>query len=103
MAAAQEALMLERTPRRLRDLIDQWGSGDFSSIPEIVLLSAADMNGAMGAYVISTGKIYLNKDWLLTAGSDAVGAVLIEELGHHLDGMVNDADTSGDEGEVLRS
>ena len=66
-AAAQEALLLSGEPQALTDLVTQWSAGDFSGIPPIVLLSGAEMNGALGAYAISTGTIYLNADWLATA------------------------------------
>jgi hypothetical protein len=59
------------------------------------------MNGAMGAYAISTGTIYLNVDWLAGATKEQVLAVLTEELGHHLDGVLNSVDTVGDEGEYF--
>jgi Ca2+-binding RTX toxin-like protein len=66
-----------------------------------VLLSAADIGGAMGAYAVSTGKIYLNAEWLEGATKDQAISVLTEELGHHLDGILNAVDTPGDEGELL--
>lgn len=100
-AAAQEALIHEGTPEALQDLITQWSAGDFGSLPPIVLLSSAEMNGAMGAYAISTGTIYLNADWLATSSQDQVNAVLNEELGHYLDGLLNAVDTPGDEGEYF--
>ena len=101
LGAAQEALMLPGEPQALKDLIAQWSAGDFEGIPEIVLLSGADMNGALGAYALSTGKIYLNEDWLKTASQEVIDAVLTEELGHHLDGLLNVVDTHGDEGEYF--
>ena len=103
VAAAQEALLLDGEPQALTDLETQWSSGDFRGIPPIVLLSSSDISGAMGAYAISTRTIYLNQDWLLTATQDQVNAVLTEELGHHLDGLLNAVDTPGDEGEIFSS
>ncbi len=100
-AAAREALLLDGEPQALQDLVSQWSAGNFQDVPEIVLLSNADINGALGAYAISTGKIYLNADWLETATQEAVNAVLTEELGHHLDGLLNTVDTVGDEGEYF--
>ena len=100
-AAAKEALLLNGQPQELQDLVSQWSSGDFQAVPEIVLLSNADINGALGAYAQSTGKIYLNADWFATATQEAVNAVLTEELGHHLDGLLNAVDTVGDEGEYF--
>jgi hypothetical protein len=55
----------------------------------------------MGAYAISTGTIYLNVDWLAGASKEQVISVLTEELGHHLDGLLNASDTLGDEGEIF--
>ncbi len=100
-AAAQEALLLQDEPRTLRRLANRWAASDFRDLPPVVLLSASDMPGAMGAYAISTGTIYLNQDWLLGASRELVFAVLTEELGHHLDGVLNVGDTPGDEGEFF--
>lgn len=55
-AAAQEALLLNGEPQALTDLTNQWSAGDFQAVPEIVLLSNADINGALGAYAQSTGE-----------------------------------------------
>ena len=49
-AAAQEALLLDGEPQALQDLVSQWSAGSFQAVPEIVLLSNADINGALGAY-----------------------------------------------------
>jgi hypothetical protein len=103
VGAAQEALLLKRTPEALEELAAQWAKGDFSGLPPIVLLSSADISGALGAYAISTGTIYLNADWLAGASQEQVNAVLTEELGHHLDGLLNEVDTLGDEGEVFEA
>jgi hypothetical protein len=88
-AAAQEALLLSGESEPLTALTDQWAAGDFSGLPPIVLLPASSMPGAAGAYADSTGTIYLNEDWLQTASTDAVFSVLTEELGHHLDNLLN--------------
>ena len=101
VAAAQEALMIQGEPPTLRDLVTRWAAGDFTGLPTIFLLSSADINGALGAYAISTGAIYLNADWLATATPQRVNAVLTEELGHHLDGLLKSSDTLGDEGELF--
>ena len=99
--AAQEALLLEGEPEQLRDLVSEWIEGDFGKLPPVVLLPTGDMSGAAGAYAISTGTIYLNQDWLQSANRDQAVAVLTEELGHHLDGLLNESDTPGDEGELF--
>ena len=101
VTAAKEALLLSGIPEGLQILIDEWSAADFNSLPEIELLSAADINGALGAYAISTGKIYLNENWLEGASNADVFDVLTEELGHHLDGLFNAVDTPGDEGALF--
>jgi hypothetical protein len=100
-AAAQEALLLGGEPDRLTELVSQWAGGDFSALPSITLLAASSMPGAAGAYAISTGTIYINQDWLLRASRERALAVLTEELGHHLDGLLNSKDTPGDEGAIF--
>ena len=101
VTAAQEALLLSGIPEGLQILIDEWAAADFKSLPEVELLSAADISSALGAYAISTGKIYLNENWLEGARKEVVFAVLTEELGHHLDAVLNKKDTSGDEGALF--
>jgi hypothetical protein len=66
-AAAQEGLLLNGEPQALTDLTTQWAAGDFGALTPIVLLSSADINGALGAYAVSTGTIYLNTDWFAGA------------------------------------
>ena len=100
-AAAREALRLDGEPAQLTALISQWAAGDFSGLPPIEVVEGSVLPGAAGAYAISTGTIYLNRDWLASAGEDRVLAVLTEELGHHLDGLLNVSDTPGDEGEII--
>jgi Ca2+-binding RTX toxin-like protein len=80
-------------------LISEWAAGDFKALPPIEVLDGAVMPGAAGAYAISTGTIYLNGDWLQLASEEEGIAVLSEELGHHLDGLLNTEATPGDEGE----
>ena len=100
-AAAREALLLDGEPQALKVLVNQWSLGDFQAVPEVVLLSNTDINGALGAYAQSTGKIYFNADWLEIASKESVNAVLTEELGHYLDSKLNQKDTQGDEGEYF--
>lgn len=107
MAAATEALVLDGSNAKpdvkgqLQSLVSQWSAGNFKSLPQIVLLSDADISGAQGAYADSTDTIYLNADWLLTATEEQIQKVLTEELGHSLDDQLNLVDTKGDEGEYF--
>ncbi|MFN5193434.1 MAG: hypothetical protein ACK5E6_03280, partial [Cyanobacteriota bacterium] len=99
--AAQESFQLDGEPEPLKELISQWAAGDVAALPPVELLPAEAMAGAAGAYAIQSGTIYLNADWLLGASPAQVQAVLSEELGHHLDGLLNTSDTPGDEGELF--
>ncbi|QDZ41657.1 S8 family serine peptidase (plasmid) [Euhalothece natronophila Z-M001] len=101
ISAAQDALLLDDTPDSLETLVSQWQEGDFSQLPEIEVLSDSNISGAAGAYARSNETIYLNEDWLASASEDRVMAVLTEELGHHLDNVVNEENTPGDEGAIF--
>lgn len=99
--AAQKALQLSAEPAALRQLVGRWRTGDVQDLPPVQVLPASAMPNAAGAYARSTGTIYLNQDWLRGASRESVLAVLSEELGHHLDGLLNASDTPGDEGELF--
>ena len=64
-------------------------------------MSSQDIAGARGAYVEDLSQIFLNQEWLAEASDQEIASVLTEELGHHLDAVLNDFDTSGDEGELF--
>ena len=73
---------------------------------ELELLDGSTMGGAFGGYTTAAGnqreKIYLNSSWLLTASTQQILAVLLEEVGHAIDQRLNpEQDTSGDEGQVF--
>ncbi len=76
----------------------QWAIGDFSQLPSVQVISAAEMNGADGAYASSTQKIYLSD----AAFGMGAAITLVEEIGHFLDAKVG-KDTVGDEGERFAS
>jgi len=84
----------------------QWAIGDFSQLPSVQVISAADLHGADGAYASSTQKIYLS-DSLFQSGAApvdsvlGVAGVLTEETFHWLDDRVG-TDTQGDEGELAK-
>lgn len=99
--AGQSALNLDAVPFELQRLIEHWSDSQWDELPPVELLTNEAMPGAAGAYAISTGTIYLNQSWLESASPEQVQAVLTEELGHHLDGLLNAVDTPGDEGDVF--
>ncbi|MEB3276099.1 MAG: Ig-like domain-containing protein [Cyanobacteriota bacterium] len=73
--------------------------------PAVAVLSGEAMGPALGAYSASGATIYLNAD-LFRPGADATlrQRVLLEEIGHYLDHLINgDNDTAGDEGQLFAS
>ena len=90
-----------------RTLLDGLPVSD--ELPQITLVSAELMNGAVGGFDSLTGTVYL-ADSLIdpnsvitsdTQPSPHLVNVIIEELGHWLDSQLNQVDTPGDEGEWL--
>jgi hypothetical protein len=79
----------------------QWQSGNFSQLPTIEVIDDEVLGNARGAYASSTNVIYLSDQFVETASSQQLEAVLIEEIGHFVDAQVNATDTAGDEGELF--
>ena len=103
LAAGVEALQLKpgKSSQLLKRIVNRLAEGVKRDLPPIEVLPGSAMAGAMGAYASATGTIYLNRDWLTTASTAAVQAVLTEEFGHHLDQLLSERDTQGDEGEIF--
>ncbi|WP_353259202.1 C2 family cysteine protease [Prochlorothrix hollandica] len=84
--------------------------GDPSLLGNVSVLDDAAMNGAWGAYATPQDRIYLSQS-LLTNGAGThsdpltgVAAVIIEEIGHRIDAVLNPgSDTIGDEGELFKN
>ena len=79
----------------------QWLSGYFSQVPQIEILDSSILVGANGAYASSTNKIYLSNSFLANATTEAISAVLLEEIGHFVDAQINQTDSDGDEGAIF--
>jgi hypothetical protein len=84
-----------------QSLRSQWQSGNFSQLPTIEVIDDEILGNARGAYASSTNIIYLSDQFVETASSQQLEAVLIEEIGHFVDAQVNVTDTAGDEGELF--
>ncbi|MBD2302223.1 Calx-beta domain-containing protein [Nostoc sp. FACHB-190] len=80
-----------------------WLSEDFSVIPQIAIRNAADINGANGAYGAFTNKIYLSWEFLQAnqANPENLVGLLLEEIGHLVDSVLNNSDSAGDEGAIF--
>jgi hypothetical protein len=90
----------------LQTVRSQWSVGDFSQLPSVQILSAANTNGAFGAYASSTQTMYLSDSLFQSSAAptnSVLGAagVLVEETFHWLDDRVG-TDTQGDEGELAK-
>ncbi|MBR9888305.1 MAG: hypothetical protein GYB20_11510 [Oceanospirillales bacterium] len=72
----------------------------------VELLSNEQMGGKLGAFAAEGpdggAVIYLNQSYVDTFGADVAAKVLVEEIGHAIDNLVNDgADSTGDEGQLF--
>jgi len=87
-------------PSAARAMLSDWGNGIFPNMPAIQVVTDSVLSGSGGAYAGQTGTIYLAES---TAQDPLLGVrVLAEEVGHHLDVLLNPGgDTSGDEGELF--
>jgi hypothetical protein len=68
--------------------------------------SSAELNGLLGAYsdggTTNQPTLYINADYLATATPEQVQSILLEELGHSFDTVLNNgADSQGDEGHAF--
>lgn len=79
----------------------QWANGDFSQLPAIEIVETEILGTASGAYAQANKTIYLAERFLATASASAITAVLLEEIGHFVDALVNETDQPGDEGEYF--
>jgi Ca2+-binding RTX toxin-like protein len=60
------------------------------------------MGKAVGAFAAVTNTIYLQDSFVKNGDLRAIGAVIVEELGHSIDSRVNKVETPGDEGAIFR-
>jgi Ca2+-binding RTX toxin-like protein len=87
---------------QLADLQQQWLAGDFSVIPPIQVLTEGELLGANGAYAAELDRIFISSDFLATASEASITSVLLEEVGHRIDRLLNgNTDSAGDEGEIF--
>ncbi len=84
-------------------LAKAWETGDFSSIPGIEIRPGAEINGAASVFAGATNTIYISREYLSYNADnvEATAGVLLEEIGHAVDALVNDADSPGDEGAIF--
>nr|MCU0526227.1 S8 family serine peptidase [Elainella sp. Prado103] len=87
----------------LEAITQDWLSETFSTLPQIEVRAASEINGANGAYAAATDTIYLAEEFLTQElqSSQVVVDVLLEEIGHAIDARINPIDSPGDEGAIF--
>jgi Ca2+-binding RTX toxin-like protein len=75
---------------------------DGSLMLPIRVLDDASMGVAVGAFAAATNTIYLRDSFVQAGDLRAIGAVIVEELGHSIDSRVNKEEAPGDEGAIFR-
>lgn len=79
----------------------EWLAGEWGNFA-VEVRSAAELNGARGAFALATNTVYLSQSLLDVGDADAVAAVFLEEFGHFVDGQLNGVlDSPGDEGDIF--
>lgn len=97
--AARIALSLPEQHPGLDAVVARMAAAEFTDLPAILPLDWEEMEGSACAYAPERGLILINREWLENAVDEQVFAVFSEQLGHHLDVLLNPVDTPGDEGE----
>ncbi len=81
-------------------LAQDWAKGDVT-IPLIKILPDGTLNGAYGVYAGATNTIYLSEEFLRKNTISSITSAVLEEFGHSIDGLLNDSDSPGDEGQIF--
>jgi hypothetical protein len=86
------------------NLASQFQAGDFSLLPKIQVLTGGELGSANGAYASELDRILVSQEFLVQIKGDvnAVAELLLEEIGHKLDCVLNGCvDSPGDEGAIF--
>lgn len=86
------------------NIASQFQAGDFTLLPKIQVLTKGELGSANGAYTNELDRILVSSDFLAQMDGDvnAVAELLIEEIGHKLDCVLNGTeDSPGDEGAIF--
>ncbi len=87
----------------LATILQSWRLGRFDDLPEFRLVEDSILLGHPAAYAASLHAVLLAQGWMDHPGThpQAVLRVLLEEVGHGLDTILNEQDTPGDEGALF--
>jgi hypothetical protein len=70
-------------------------------LPKIEVVGRSVLGNAVGAFAASNNTIYLSANLVESGSLATLVGVLIEEVGHWVDSLVNVADSAGDEGHIF--
>jgi hypothetical protein len=82
------------------NLAQDWQKGSIT-LPSLEILTATTLNGAYAGYASGTKTIYLSEEFLSENSLSVITSSILEEFGHSLDVILNDSDSSGDEGQIF--
>ena len=82
------------------NLQNDWQNNDFSIVSTIEIVSSSTLNEAIGAFSIQKNRIYLSESLVNSSNLELISAVILEEIGHKIDSVVNEVDSEGDEGAI---
>jgi hypothetical protein len=91
-------------PQIAERIASQLQAGDLSLLPKIQVLTEGELGTANGAYSEASDTILVSADFLDREEDDinAVAELLLEEIGHKLDYILNGCvDSHGDEGAIF--
>ncbi len=86
---------------QLTNLEQLWQQGNFGELPSLEVLENGELGTAIGAYAAANQTVYLSSTFLATASTEQIIGILLEEIGHFLDGVLNRKDSIGDEGALF--
>lgn len=87
--------------QKAQTLATEWLTGNFSNLAPIKIVTSANLKGASGAFADATNQIYLAEDILTGSNVNQAVSVVLEEIGHSIDSLLNSSDSLGDEGEIF--
>jgi hypothetical protein len=88
-------------PRQAATLQTRWQEGDFSDLPQIVVVDDDGLGAEPGLYSSERNLLYLSRDFLDTATPEQLSTFLLEAIAHRMDEYINTEDAPGDEGKLF--
>jgi Concanavalin A-like lectin/glucanases superfamily/Calx-beta domain len=82
-------------------ILESFKNSNYSIIPTIEIVADSILNGANGAFSIEKNRIYLSESLINNANFNLIVKVILEEIGHKIDSIINEVDSEGDEGQLF--